>query len=220
MSTPLTPLRPGEELIDVPSFEWIYSGAGATRSGIAQAQAQATAADAAREAARRALPPELPKTPAPARKPAPVARPAGRSADDTLVRLGVRAISVAHRYAANAAFLVVRPGGVQLLAADGLDGPRAGLLQSTERWSAFAVAVESGKALRGAPKRDAVARRVFQLLGRPDVREMGLFPALYKDRVVALLCVDHGSRRISDASFDALRALAVRIGEAFARVGS
>jgi hypothetical protein len=184
----LGPLGPNEELIDARSFERIYAGAGTGRAWERLDESRPPEAEPA-----VALPEvEVPATPD--------AR-------------GRHAVELAHRFASAAAFFLVRGGGLQPVCGDGLVRARTGLLFSTERWSPFAAAIESGKAIRGAPGQDALTQRVLRLLEREVVRELAVVPIVLRGRTQALLVADNGPERLPDFSFAGLR----RIGACLAR---
>jgi hypothetical protein len=181
----LGPLGPDEELIDARSFERIYAGLG-TEGAWARLEDAPCLPDAA---------------------PAEVEIPATPEAH------GHRAVDLAHRFASAAAFFLVSAGGLQPVCGDGLVRARTGLLFSTERWSPFASAIESAKAIRGAPGQDALTQRVLRLLGRRGVREIALVPIVLRGRTLALLVADNGPERLPDFSFAGLCQIGARLAQ-------
>jgi hypothetical protein len=183
----LGPLGPNEELIDARSFERIYAGTG---TGVAWERLQES--PCLPEAEPAVAPPEV-------------------EVEATPDARGRHAVELAHCFASAAAFFLVRGGGLQPVCGDGLVRARTGLLFSTESWSPFAAAIESGKAIRGAPGQDALTQRVLRLLGRQVVRELAVVPIVLRGRTQALLVADNGPERLSDFSFAGLREIGARL---------
>ena len=130
------------------------------------------------------------------------------------------ALRIASAHAETAALFLVHRGNVQGFRAVG--GTIAecieGVFLPVSAPSVFAAVASGGWAYRGAPPKGGIDAPLLRMLGRNEARDVAVLPVRVGERVLSLLYVDNGPRRLANTSIAALVALAGCIGKAYARM--
>jgi hypothetical protein len=183
VSPEISPLGPGEELIDVESFHRLYTGIPGPKRGWGAAPL------AGRRVLRSAewAPPTWDAT-------RPQAAPAEIELVHLLTRQDVERIAVkrARVHADAVAFFLARHGSIQATCCDPEPSRKLGPMHWTGRRFALASVLEQQQPYFGAPWRDALTSRIVRSLGREGVRQIALVPISVYERPVAFLYADAG----------------------------
>lgn len=196
MSSELSPLGPGEELIDVESFQRLHS-----RTPVAKPGWRSVSLDASSNVPSPAAAPEIELV-------------------DRLTRSDVErtAVQRARAHADAAAFFLARQGRIQATCCD----PEPPWDLAPIHWSgtrfALAAVLEQRKPYCGAPWRDALTSRIARSLGREGVRQIALLPIAVFERPVAFLYADAGRNPFETRSLKALLAIGSEIAGIFERM--
>jgi hypothetical protein len=208
VSVEITPLGPGEELIDVESFRRLHSQiAGARRA--ASPAPLAEPGDFKTSWARLPL-----------RAPQPKAAAPEIELVDRLTRPDVERLAVrrARVHADAAAFFVARPGRIQATCCDPQPPRELASLHWSERRFMLDCVLEEQKAYSGAPWRDALTSRIARSLGREGVRQIALIPIAVYGRSVAFLYADAGRQPFAPRGVAELASICSDIGRVFERM--
>jgi len=231
----ISPLGPGEELIDAEIFQTLYSSvAGEATRASEPPKAELRAAPASfLSPARtpvvgtRALAPPVGRVPerqprvAPARPPS-AATAAALEAEIDRSTHGAHvarlAVHLARAYVSAAALLRIHRGVVHGVCGEGVVHCGEQLLFPADGTSPFAEVVMNRVPLRGLPPQDGLGARILSVLGRENAQEIAVLPVLIQDRVVGLLYADNGAEALADASIAALQAVCTRLAKAYERL--
>ncbi len=209
MKCELSPLAPGEELIDAETFQRLHSG-------IADAERGWRPAPLPGQCALRSAS----WTPVPLRASHPPPAPPEIELVHRLTRQDVERLAVqrARAHAAAVAFFVARRGRIQATCCDPEPPQCPGPIRWTEPRFALATVLEQQQLYCGAPQRDPVTSRILHCLGRGGVREIALVPICVYDRPVAFLYADAGWRRFAAGSVAELASIGSNIAVIFERL--
>ena len=212
MSPHIAHLRAGEELMDSDTFYHLYSRlAPAPRRRARRVRVSPPRIPDISELGGRALPRRFSPAAAAVFEEEMSRAPSG----DAVARLGVQwALS----YASAAALLLVNRGMIQGIASSGMRDTRPAVLFPVDASSIFSQVVADGRTQRGAAPEKPLERRILQVLGRQQAREIGVFPVAVRDRIVNLLYVDNGPEALGDAAAAALTVVCTRLAGAYERL--
>jgi hypothetical protein len=205
VSHEISPLGPGEELIDWESFQRLHTGIRGPEPGwhpapLPERNGLGSAAWMPLHALHR--------------PPQPL-EPMG-----CLGRPDVEQVAVgrARAHADAVALFHVRRGAIQLACCDPEPPRPPGAIESIARECALAAVLERRQPYCGAPGRDALTRRILRCLGREAAREIALVPICVGERLVALLYADAGGRPFAADPVAALSSIGADIAAAYARL--
>jgi hypothetical protein len=209
VSRELSPLAPGEELIDTESFQRLHTGIPGAKPGWRQVPS----------GGRSAL---RPASWAPLVRGAanPPAAPPEIELVDRLTRQHVERIAVqrARAHAEAVAFFLARRGHIQATCCDPSPLRELGPIHWSERRFTLAAVLEQQKPYCGAPWRDALTSRIVRSLGREGVRQIALVPISVYERPVAFLYADAGRKPFAARSVAALSSICSEIAGVFERM--
>ena len=209
MSPEISPLGPGEELIDVESFHRLYTGIPGLEPGCRAAPLTGRSALGSASWA-----------PLPRGAPNPRAAPPEIELVHRLARLDVERIAVkrARAHADAAAFFLARRGRIQATCCDPAPPRDLGPIHWTGRRFALASVLEQQQPYCGAPWRDALTSRIVRSLGREGVRQIALLPISVYERPVAFLYADAGRKPFAARSVAELSSICSDIAGTFERM--
>lgn len=213
----------GQELTDDRSFEQAYAGSFGKRSATPPTASPALPAV---QPQPQAPPPTsvvstwsgaTPAIPTPTILDLELEMARGKDRD----QIGGAALRLARVYTETAALFVVHQGIVRGVRGVGatLDGhPIDGIVFPLSCESVITIPAASGEIFRGPANEREYDARLLEALGRVGVGEVAVFPVKIRERVVNVLYVDNGPRRIAITAFAALAALAEGIAAAYERL--
>ena len=209
MSPEISPLGPGEELIDAESFQRLHTGIPGPEPGWRAAPL------AGRSALRSASWAPLPRGAA-----NPPAAPTEIELVHRLTRQDVERIAVkrARVHADAVAFFLARRGRIQATCCDPEPPRDLEPIHWTGRRFALASVLEQQQPYFGAPWRDALTSRIVRSLGREGVRQIALVPISVYGRPVAFLYADAGRKPFAARSVAELSSLCSEIAGVFERM--
>jgi len=209
VSPELSPLAPGEELIDPESFRRLHSGIAGSEHGGRPAPLPGRSDLFSSSWARLPL-----------RAPHPPAASPEIELVDRLTRQDVERIAVqrARVHADAAAFFVVRRGRVEATCCDPEPPWSLEPIDWTDRRFTLASVLEQQKPYSGAPWRDALTSRIARSLGREGVRQIALIPISVYQRSVAFLYADAGRNPFAPHCVAELSSIGSDIGGIFERM--
>ena len=209
MSREISPLGPGEELIDAESFQRLHTGIPEPEPGWRPVPLPE------RSALRSAS-----WTPLPVRAPQPPAAAPELELVHRLTRQDVERIAVrrARAHADAVALFLARRGGIQATCCDPEPPRLPGPIYWTERQFALASVLERQQLYCGAPGRDPLTIRILRSLGREGVREIALVPICVYGRLVAFLYADAGRKPFAEGSVAELASICSGIAGIFERL--
>lgn len=235
MTARISPLGPGEELIDPEIFHALYSKTAAetTRSseprGLSLPARQKGSLGEARakiDPIRPAFPPAppVPETaplPGPARPPSAATAAALEAEIDRSTHrehVARLAVHLARAYVSAAALLRIHRGVIHGVYGEGVANCGEQLLFPSEPTSPFGEVVASHAPVRRLAPQEGLGARILGMLGREAAQEIAVLPIAIQDRVVGLLYADNGAEALADASFAALQSVCTRLAKAYERL--
>jgi hypothetical protein len=231
----ISPLGPGEELIDAEVFHALYSKVAGEAARPAEPRPVPLCAAPTSPFGAARIHTDLSRTVAAlaprAGERRPLARPARPPSAATAAALEAEidrsmhrahvarlAVHLARAYVSAAALLRIHRGVIHGVCGEGVAQCGEQLLFPAEGTSPFAEVVASRTPLRGLPPQDGLGARILSVLGRESAQEIAVLPVLIQDRVVGLLYADNGAEALADASFAALQAVCTRLAKAYERL--
>jgi len=222
----ISPLGPGEELIDAEIFHALYSKV-ATESTRTPEPGSVPRAVEARRAVNFGPAPAFPPIPARSRRTAPARPPSAATAaaleaeiDRSTHREHVArlAVHLARAYVSAAALLRIHRGVIHGVCGEGVANCGEQLLFPVDQTSPFSEVLTRQEAVRALPPQHGLGARILGMLGRENVQEIAVLPILIQGRIVGLLYADNGAEALADASFAALQAVCARLAHAYERL--
>jgi len=223
----ISPLGPGEELIDAEIFHALYSKIAAESTRTPEARSVSRAVEPRRAAA---LTPVL-APPAPHARPRRTAPPARPPSTATAAALEAEidrsthrehvarlAVHLARAYVSAAAVLRIHRGVIHGVCGEGVTNCGEQLLFPADSTSPFSEVLKHQEASRGLPPQHGLGARILGMLGRENVQEIAVLPIAIQGRIVGLLYADNGAEALADASFAALQAVCARLAKAYERL--
>lgn len=209
MSPELSPLGPGEELIDAEAFQRLHTGIPGPEPGWRPAPL------AGRSALRSASWAPLPRGAPDPRAASPEIELVYRLTRQDVERIAVKRGRV---HADAVAFFLARLGRIQATCCDPEPPRGLGPIHWTERRFALASVLEQQQPYCGAPWRDPLTSRIVRSLGRDGVREIALVPISVYERPVAFLYADARRRPFAARSVAELSSICSDIAGIFERM--
>ncbi len=209
MSRDLSPLGPGDELIDAESFQRLHSAIPRPERGWRPVplpgrgdfRSSSSAPLPLRTSYSPAAPPEIELV-------------------HRLTRQDVERIAVqrARVHADAVAFFLARRGQIQATCCDPEPPGDLEPIHWIGRRFTLAAVLEQKKPYCGAPWRDALTSRIVRLLGREGVRQIALIPISVYERPVAFLYADAGGTPFAARSLAELSSIGSDIAGIFERM--
>ena len=209
MSGELSPLAPGEELIDVESFQRLHSRIPNAKPGSRPASPAETSAPSL--AAWTSVLLDAPKPPGAAPEIELVDRLTRHDVERT-------AVQRARAHADAAAFFLARPGHIQATCCDPAPPWDLAPIHWSDSRFTLAAVLEQQRPYCGAPWRDALTSRIARSLGREGVRQIALIPISVYDRPVAFLYADAGGQPFAARAVAKLTSIGSDIAGIFERM--
>ncbi|HME72911.1 MAG TPA: hypothetical protein VKM54_24025 [Myxococcota bacterium] len=232
MKARISPLGPGEELIDAEIFHAFYSKIAAEPTRTSEARRLPLPAELRDSLSE--TPDEIRAAPAlaaPVREKSPLPGPARPPSAATAAALEAEidrsthrehvarlAVHLARAYVSAAALLRIHRGVIHGVCGEGVANCGKQLLFPSEVTSPFAEVVASHSPVRGLPPQEGLGARILGMLGRESAQEIAVLPIVIQGRVVGLLYADNGAQALADASFAALQAVCTRLAKAYERL--
>ena len=235
MKARISPLGPGEELIDAEIFHALYSKIAAEPARPSEARPFPLLTEPRGSlSAARSHPDKIRATAAPiapVRERAPLPGPARPPSAATAAALEAEidrsthrehvarlAVHLARAYVSAAALLRIHRGVIHGVCGEGVANCGKQLLFPAEATGPFAEVVASHTPVRGLAPQEGVGARILGMLGRESAQEIAVLPIAIQGRVVGLLYADNGAEALADASFAALQAVCTRLAKAYERL--
>jgi len=219
----ISPLGPGEELIEAEIFHALYSKVAAESTQTPEMRSLPRAVEAKRAVAftPAPAPPAMPtgsRRTAPARPPSTATAAALEAEIDRSTHrehVARLAVHLARAYVSAAALLRIHRGVIHGVCGEGVANCGEQLLFPADLTSPFSEVLKRQEPSRGLPPQHGLGARILGMLGRENVQEIAVLPITIQGRIVGLLYADNGAEALADASFAALQAVCARLAKAY-----